>query len=112
MSKIDADHVFCPHCATKNQRKAYCCLKCFKVMHLNQKLGVFGFHIPTSISVTVIFASLVMAGLHLAQKWLASVEGNMSLSIKTDAYNVSVMADKKKNEEIKEEISLTKKQPE
>ncbi len=105
------DHLFCPHCATKNPRKAYCCLKCFKVMFPAQKLGFLRANIPSSVSITVIFAALVLAGLYAAQKWLSTIEANMSLIIRTTEYNVAVTADKKKNEPLNQDLALEKTSP-
>src|SRR5437016_2872955 len=102
-------YVFCPHCATKNPRKAYCCLKCFKVMFPSSNaLDYLRLRVPTSISVTVIFSALVFSALYLANKWLTNVEANMTLHIKTTSYNLAVTADKKKNESATEDVSLEK----
>ena len=56
----------------------------------------------------VIFAALVFATLFLANRWLSSVEANMTINIKTIDYNVAVTADKKKNEKINEDVTLDK----
>src|ERR1041384_912155 len=95
------DYVFCPHCATKNPRKAYVCLSCFKVMFPKRIRSWWQIPVPSSISITLIFATLVLSALYLGNRWLSSVEANLTLNIKTSEYNVNVTADKRKNEEIK-----------
>src|ERR1044071_1217770 len=107
-STDDSGFVICPHCAAKNSRKAYCCLSCFKVMYPDQKLGFLRANVPPSISITIVLAALVIAGLYLANRWLASIEANMSLHIKTNDYSVAMSAEKKKNEKLNKEISVEK----
>lgn len=102
------DFVFCPHCAAKNPKKAYVCLNCFKVMFPTSVSAIAKFRVPPSISITVIFAALVLAGLHLANRWLAGVEGNMTLHVRTSEYNLAVTADKRRNEDLQKDIELKK----
>lgn len=100
------DYVFCPHCATKNPKSAFVCLKCFKVMFPQPPSGLFAAQIPTSVSVAVIFATLVLAGIYLGNRWLSSIEANLTLNIKTSDYNVNVTADKRKNSETNKKVTI------
>jgi hypothetical protein len=99
------DFIFCPHCVTKNPRSAFVCLKCFKVLH-SENGSWLKIRIPTSISITVIFAALVLAALYGGSRWLSTVEGNLTLHVKTSDYNVNLSADKRKNEALEKELDI------
>ena len=107
-SSDDSGFIICPHCAAKNSRKAYCCLSCFKVMYPHQKLGFLRANVPPSISIAVIAAALVFAALLLANRWLATIEANITFHIKTTDYSMAMSAEKKKNEKANKEISIEK----
>ena len=107
-SSDDSGYVICPHCAAKNPRKAYGCLSCYKVLSPSEKSGFFRANIHPAISFVTILTALVLSAMYLGNRWLATIEANMSLTLRTSSYDLEMTAEKRKDKELKKDISLEK----
>jgi hypothetical protein len=90
--------IACPHCGTVNPIKAYCCLSCFKVIQEKQKVPFLAFHARPSMAVLGVVVFLTLVAATLLKAWLATVEAQMTINVKTAEYDLSVVADKKRRQ--------------
>jgi hypothetical protein len=90
------NEVTCPHCHEENPKSAYRCLSCHEIMFPKTKPPLWNANIRPSVAFLIILVALLWAGYAIMKNWLAAVEANMTLHVRTDEYNVSIVADKKK----------------
>jgi DNA-directed RNA polymerase subunit RPC12/RpoP len=86
--------IICPHCRALNPPTAYVCIKCFKVIYEKYKVPFWKMNI-SSVAGTLVFSIAIFLSLiYLLNKWLESVEAEMTVKVQTAQYNVSVAAEK------------------
>lgn len=87
--------VRCPHCGEMNPSTAYCCLTCMKPMNPSKHVPLWKRRVRPSVAVVTISVVLVGAGFWVMKRWLATVEAQMTINVKTAEYNLSLVADKR-----------------
>jgi ribosomal protein L40E len=90
------DSLSCLHCGAENPLKAYCCLSCFKVLRPKEKIPWYRMYIRPSTPFGFIVLLALLAGVVFFKHWIDNLEAQVTMNIKGDDYNVSVIADKKK----------------
>src|SRR5689334_16406121 len=88
----------CHNCGKENPPKAYCCLSCFKVLRPKEDIPWWRTYIRLSTPTMIGIFIVALGGIWFFKQWIEGIEAQVSMNVKTEEYNVSVTADKRKRQ--------------
>ena len=87
----------CPHCGERNPHTAVACLHCYKDMRPPQ-LPWWRRHFKIQWPIGALLVFVALFAIYKVKKLLDNMEAQISMNIRGEDYNVSVVADKKRKE--------------